>query len=35
MIGIVTFGLAYLIAKKLDKLGDYKKPKGKYKNRYR
>lgn len=35
MIGAIAFGIAYLIAKKLDKLGDYKEPKGKFKNRYK
>ena len=35
MISVIAFGIAYLIAKKLDDLGDYKEPKGKYKNRYK
>lgn len=34
MFGSIAIGIAYLIAKKLDDFGDYKKPKGKYKNRY-
>lgn len=32
MLGF-AIGLAYLIAKKLDDLGDYKTPKRKYKNK--
>ena len=38
MFGIATvlaMGAAALIAKQLDKAGDYKTPKGKYKNRYK
>lgn len=35
MFGLIALGLAYLVAKKLDDSGDYKQPKGKYKNRYR
>lgn len=35
MIGAITIALAYLIAKKLNDIGDYKEPKGKHKNRYR
>ena len=27
MIGIISIGLAYIIAKKLDDAGDYKEPK--------
>lgn len=34
MLGLITIGIAYLIARKLDKAGDYKEPKGKYRNRY-
>jgi hypothetical protein len=35
MFGALAIGIAYLIAKTLDKAGDYKEPKGKYKNRYK
>ena len=35
MITAITIGIAYLIAKKMDDLGDYKPPEGKYKNRYK
>ncbi len=35
MFGAIAIGIAYLIAKKLDKAGEYKTPKGKYKNRYK
>ena len=35
MFGILSMTLAYIIAKKLDDLGDYKEPKGKHKNRYK
>jgi hypothetical protein len=35
MIGLLTFALAYVIAKKLDDLGDYKPPTGKHRNRYK
>jgi hypothetical protein len=35
MIGLITFGIAYLIAKALDDAGNYKEPKGKHKNRYK
>lgn len=35
MLAAITIGIAYLIAKKLDDLGDYKEPKGKTKNRYK
>lgn len=32
---MITFELAYLIAKVLDDPGDYKSPKGRNKNRYK
>ncbi|TDQ27652.1 hypothetical protein DFQ07_1503 [Tenacibaculum caenipelagi] len=32
---MITILLAYFIVKKIDDLGDYKTPRGKYKNRYR
>lgn len=35
MFGAIAIGVAYLVAKKLDNAGDYKTPKGKYKNRYK
>lgn len=35
MIGLITISIAYVIAKKLDDLSDYKEPKGKYKDRYK
>lgn len=35
MIGAIAIGIAYLIAKTLDKTGDYKEPKGKHKSRYK
>jgi hypothetical protein len=35
MFTVITIGIAYLIAKKLDAAGDYKEPKGKHKNRYK
>ena len=35
MFGAIAIGAAYLIVKVLDKAGDYKTPKGKYKNRYK
>lgn len=35
MIGLITIGTAYLIAKTIDKATEYKTPKGKYKNRYK
>ena len=35
MLGVIVIGIAYLIAKKLDDAGNYKQPKGNYKNRYR
>jgi hypothetical protein len=35
MFGILAIGAAYLIVSKLDKLSQYKTPKGKYKNRYK
>lgn len=35
MFGLITLGLAYITAKKLDDSGDYKQPKGKNKNRYK
>lgn len=35
MFGAIAFSLAFIIAKKLDKLGDYKEPKGKNRNRYK
>ena len=35
MFGLISFGIAYLIAKKLDDSTDYKSPKGKHKNRYK
>ncbi len=35
MIGLVTIAIAYVIAKKLDDMGDYKEPKGKHRKRYR
>jgi hypothetical protein len=35
MFGLISIGIAYIIAKKLDDAGDYKAPKGKNKNRYK
>ena len=38
MIGtaaLVAMGISYLVVKKLDKMSEYKEPKGKNKNRYR
>ena len=35
MLGIIAIGIAYVLVKKLDKMSDYKEPKGKYKNRYK
>jgi len=35
MAGLLAFGVAYLIARKLVKSAEYKTPKGKYKNRYK
>lgn len=35
MFGAIAIGIAYLITKKIDDKGDYKLPKGKYKNRYK
>lgn len=35
MIGLLALAIAYVAAKKLDDLGDYKSPKGKYRNRYK
>jgi len=35
MFGVIGLALAFLVVKKLDKLSDYKEPKGKDKNRYK
>ncbi len=35
MFGVIAMGIAFLITKKLDDMGDYKPPKGKNKNRYK
>lgn len=35
MFTALTIGIAYLTAKKLDDLSDYRTPKGKDKNRYK
>lgn len=35
MVGLIALGIAYIVAKKLDDLGDYKTPRGKNKNRYK
>lgn len=35
MLGLITIGIAFLAAKKLDDSGNYKKPIGKHKNRYK
>ena len=34
MISLLGMATAYIIAKKLDDMSDYRKPVGKYKNRY-
>lgn len=35
MFGTIAIGVTLFIVKKVDDLGDYKLPKGKYKNRYK
>lgn len=35
MLGIISMILAYVVAKNLDDLSDYKLPRGKNKNRYK
>lgn len=35
MFGLIAISAAYLIVKVLDKRSEYKKPEGKYKNRYK
>lgn len=35
MFGAIAIGISFLIAKTLEKSGDYKPPKGKHKNRYK
>jgi len=35
MFGKIAIGVAFLVVKKLDKMGEYKQPKGKHKNRYK
>jgi len=34
MAGLLTWAITYLIVKKLDKMTEYKIPKGKHKRRY-
>lgn len=35
MFGIISIGLALLVVKKLEKMTEYKQPKGKHANRYK
>ena len=35
MLGLITIGISFFIAKKLDDSSDYKNPTGKNKNRYK
>jgi len=35
MFGLIAIGAAFLVVRKLEKMGEYKEPKGKNKNRYK